>query len=170
MKINLKKYKDLEDMNNSKVVFIFQDKESNYCDSINKVFKCLKESGQFSGKKNEVCTLTKIKDNCVEKNVFIGLGEHKNFNVDLMRNASGKAMKEIIVQKIHSVDFYINEFKSELSFLVKAISESMVMSTYKFDKYISEKQIMDLESVNIVVEDECNISTLMKARWLARYR
>ncbi len=161
MKINLKSYKGIEFSHSSKVIMVFEDVEIISCDNIAHITKCLKEEKHFSGKKNEIYTLTNVENNGIVKSIFVGLGEYKHFNVDLIRNVSAKVMKEITAQKIVDVDFYINKLSENMDEIIKAITEAIVMSTYKFNKYKSDKESEVLEEVTLVVNDECDIKALM---------
>lgn len=161
MKIKLQRYKDVEGANISKVVMVFEDTETTSCDGLKEILRCIKEEKHFSGKKNEIYTLTNVENNRVVKSILIGLGEYKHLSIDLIRNVSAKVMKEITAQKITNVAMYIDQFTSNTPELIKAMTEAILMSAYRFDKYKSEKVSEVLKEVTLVVNNEADINVLM---------
>lgn len=160
MEINLKNHKDIQCTNRVKGIFIFENKESAFCGTLNKTIKCLKEAGQFSGKKNEVYTLTNIVDGSIEKTIFIGLGIEEKFNADIMRNSTAKLIKTAVEQKINSIDIHVNGIQGPINKLVESMAEAIVMSTYNFNKYKSDRKDSELSDVNIVFHEDHNLEEM----------
>ena len=159
MKILLKSYKDVL-CNNVKGIFVFEDKAEEFCSELNLTIKCLKDANQFYGKTGEIYTLTNVINGKVEKIIFAGLGETDKFNVDIMRNVTSKLIKEVISQKLSNIDIHINKAIDVSGKTIEVIAESSVMSTYKFDKYKSDREDILLNTVNIVLHDDKNIDLL----------
>lgn len=163
MKINLKNHKDIQCTNSVNGIFVFKNKCGVFCDGLNKTLQSLKEAVEFSGKKDEVYTLANITEGSMQKTIFIGLGDSDKFNVDIMRNNTAKLIKETISQKATSIDIHVNQIDSNMDKIVKAMVEAILMSTYKFDKYKSDRKDISLENVNIIFHEEQNIEDLEAA-------
>lgn len=159
MKILLKSYKDVL-CDNVKGIFVFEDKTEEFCSDLNLTLQYLKEASQFYGKTGEIYTLTNVVNGKVEKIIFAGLGKADKFNADIMRNVTSKLIKETIAQKLNNIDIHINKSIELSNKIIEVIAEASVMSTYKFDKYKSDREDVLLDNVNIVLHDDQNIDLL----------
>lgn len=106
------------------------------------LLKHLKEKEIFTGKANEIYVSS------FENAVFVGLGETKDFNLNLAREIFFSLSKELSNQKIKEIELEIPKFEGICNKkLANAIAEGMLQATYEFDKFLSDKK----EKIEITV-------------------
>ena len=133
------------------------------CDKLNNILSCLSENKEFIGKKGDTYTLTSVEDGSIQKTILVGLGEKAKCNVDNVRNNTSKLIKEVIKQKIKVLDLHVKSMDCCCNYeKVKAIAESIIMTTYNFDKYKSDKKEVLLEEVRIIFHEDQDFYPLAK--------
>lgn len=86
------------------------------------------------------------------KNILlIGLGKEEEFSIEKLREVSMEIAKKIKKSKNITISLPINR-TNELA-EVQAITEGLILGSYKFDKYKSEKEENLIETITICVEE-----------------
>ncbi|MBE6061380.1 MAG: leucyl aminopeptidase [Clostridium sulfidigenes] len=168
MNIKVENLKNVQSHNNSKGIFLFESymelQQGFPCDKLNNILSCLSESKEFTGKKGDTYTLTSVEDGSIQKTILVGLGEKAKCNVDNVRNNTSKLIKEVIKQKIKVLDLHVKSMDCCCNYeKVKAITESIIMTTYNFDKYKSDKKEVLLEEVRIIFHEDQDLAKLNEA-------
>lgn len=168
MNIKVENIEGIEPHNNCKGMFLFENSKEIQgdfpCDKLNTTIRCLNESGEFTSKKGEVFTVSNIVENSIFKTILVGLGQKGCCNVDDIRNNTSKLVKESIKQKIKAIDIHIKSIDCCSNFqVVKVITEAIIMTTYNFDKYKSDKKEVLLKDVRLVFHEDKDITALNEA-------
>jgi leucyl aminopeptidase len=168
MNIRVENFKNVQSDNNSRGIFLFE----NYmelqigfpCDKLNDILNCLSESKEFTGEKGDVYALTNVENGCIQKTILVGLGEKSKCNLDNVRNNTSKLIKEAIKQKIKILDLHVKSMDCCCNYeKVKAMTEAIIMTTYNFDKYKSDKKEIVLEDVRVIFHEEQDLIKLNEA-------
>ncbi len=116
------------------------------------MIKHLLEEEEFSGKYNEIQSFKLARKDNPKKVVLIGLGKKEELELEKIRKVSAKAIKEVMGLKAKDVDMY--PFSSynglSLSQITRAMTEGLVLGSYKFDKYIKDKKENSVKSAYII--------------------
>ncbi len=168
MNIKVGNIKDVELHSNSKGIFLFENSTeiqgSFPCEKLNTTILCLNESGEFTSKKGEIFTASSIEDNSIIKTILIGLGEKESCDVNNIRNNTSKLIKEAMKQKIGALDLHIKAIDYCSNYeIVKVITEAIIMTTYSFDKYKSDKKEVLLKDVRIILYENEELDVLNDA-------
>ena len=136
--------------NGTKVTFIFED-----IDYTNELLAYTKEKKLFSGKLNEVYCNLPFND---EKEILVGFGKKEDLLEDDIRKVFFKLGKELIRFKEQEVLLQLPKLDNiKTSSLVKAIVEGFLHSTYKFDKYKSDRKDYPEITINLITEEDSSL-------------
>lgn len=128
-------------------------KETKDVDMFKELFSFIKEREYFKGNKGEIYSDLSLNG---ENVVFVGLGEEKKVDTEVLRNAFFNVSNELEKYKIRSAKLTINKF-NDICFgsTIRAVVEGFLQAEYKFDKFLTDKKDKKyLKSVNIEVEEE----------------
>lgn len=143
--------------------YIFSDGSSllNSGIEVESSLKSLREDGEFTGKTYELSYINNIDKK--EKILFLGLGEKSQFNNEILRRANSKAIRFASDKNIKSLSIECNgEDKEDIYSGVKAIAESSILTSYKYDKYLSDKIDNSLEDIYINSMEDENLEKALK--------
>jgi leucyl aminopeptidase len=99
---------------------------------------------EFSGKEGESLLLY-TNDNKNPRLLLVGLGEEKNISLETIRRAAAVAAKKAKSLKVRSLTLHAISAKNYTTEEIAiAMSEAVLLSTYKFDKYISNGKNGDI--------------------------
>ncbi|SDZ14014.1 leucyl aminopeptidase [Proteiniborus ethanoligenes] len=131
---------------------------------VEEMVKHLISEEEFTGKYNEVQSFKLPKKDYPNKVILLGLGKGEELDLEKIRKASAKAMKEAIGLKAKSVDFYPVEIKEgySLSQASRAMTEGVLLGSYKFDKYIEDKKENPVKNIYFIGNDIDHIQDLSK--------
>jgi len=131
---------------------------------IQDMIKHLLKEGEFSGKYNELQSFKLIRKDNPKKIILLGLGKKEELDLEKVRRIFAKAIKEAINLKSKDVDVYpinsINELS--LSQITRAMTEGLVLGSYKFDKYIKDKKDNPVNNIYIVGANADEIADIDK--------
>lgn len=133
------------------LVFAIEDKEQVWpytqC-------KSLIEEVEFGGKFGEVFSwVYQEGDQQPRKIIVVGLGKEEELSLEKVRRGLGKGLKE--AEKARISNLTIAPFKTKklpLQDLVRAMAETALLSSYRFDRYLAEKKQPSLKNVQIGYE------------------
>ncbi len=94
-------------------------------------FNQLKKEGKFEGKLKTVYRLNVYDKKVLKEVILVGLGKKKATFRDTLF-AFGMGVKEAIKAKANNISIYLKDLDNE-EFLLKAASESCLLSSYKFE-------------------------------------
>lgn len=123
------------------IISLFEDNLELKTPEINKMIKHLEKSGKFSGKEGEVYTFTQEVEGNIEDIVLLGLGKEEDINLEKIKVNLSKAYKkmkelkndDIVVRMIDTDNLDVKE-------IAKAMTISLILSDYEFNKYKSDKK------------------------------
>ncbi|MEW6062218.1 MAG: leucyl aminopeptidase [Bacteroidota bacterium] len=139
------------------VFFIFQD-EKRFTATIKKLKTEFSDTPfdvaatkEFTGKEGE-SVLLYTNNKKFARLLLIGLGESEKFTVEKLRRATARAAKKGRALKIESVVFNApDDIKESSHEIAGAMSEALLLSLYKFDKYISDNENRSkIKSITII--------------------
>lgn len=116
------------------------------------MIKYLLSEEEFSGKYNEIQSFKLTRKENPKKVVLLGLGKKEELNLEKIRKIYAKAIKEVAGLKAKDVDVYplISNNELSLSQVTRAMTEGLILGSYKFDKYIKDKKENPVKSIYIV--------------------
>ncbi len=152
-------YKNSSD---TKIVPAF-DSEENLKDNslgkeINKIIDNLRKQDDFTGKLGQVQSFRLNRTENPNKIIVLGHGKREELSLDRIRKIIGKAIEEAEKLRVKSIEIALQGEKDagELTIEEKArvITETIILSKYKFDKYMSDAKQSTIKEINIVCDDE----------------
>jgi leucyl aminopeptidase len=128
---------------------------------LEKLIKRVKDNKEFKAEKNTTLTLTGLELNA-KKVILCGLGEEKELDLEVLRRALSGPIKSA-----NAKETTISLFNVRLSAedKIKAAAESIILSSYKFDKYISysrDNPKIELKKVTITSENATKYKSTVK--------
>lgn len=168
MKFNLFNLVDHKNYSSIKGLFCFkEDKEDQgkcLCKNLQKAIMALSKTETFTAKQGEIYVVNYMEELELNKTILVGLGEKEKFNIAAIRNSTGKLIKAALSEKAKSIDIYLVGVDKSLNYeMVKAIVEASLMTSYKFDKYKTDKDEVTLEEVNIVFNESIELNDIESA-------
>lgn len=114
--------------------------------------KFLINGEEFLGKFKKVQSFRLASKNNPQKVILLGLGKKEEIDLEKFRKAFAKAIKEANNLKANRVDIYPVENNEEFSQseITRAITEGIVLGSYKFDKYINDKKNNNISNVYFI--------------------
>lgn len=136
------------------LLFVAEDQMEEYawpCEGM----KHLCDAQGFTGKFGEVATIHVMPEGQTQtrRAIVAGLGKAEDLCLEKIRKALGKAFKEgekLKVESLTMVPWSLE--KLSLSDVIRSLTEAAILSTYRFDRYLSEKKERKLKSLQIGYE------------------
>ncbi len=117
----------------------------------NKVLEYVKEKELFTGKSGEIYSYLPFDG---EKQILVGLGKKEELNEDEVREVFFKVGKVLLTNKELEAQIELPNLESiNQKAFVKALVEGSLHSTYKFDKYKSDKKELPEIIINIITDE-----------------
>lgn len=116
------------------------------------IVKHLLNDEEFVGKYNEIQSLKLARKDNPKKVILLGLGNEGELDLEKIRKLFAKSIKEAIKLKAKSVDVF-SSIRGEgfsLSESTRAMTEGIILSGYKFDKYIKDKKDNPINKIYFV--------------------
>lgn len=125
-------------------------------------FKTLKLSERFTGSRGDIVTFTGPSGEAV---MVVGLGEKKSAKAEQLRKAIANAYKAFSAGKYSTVGLDALSFNcvNDKAKAAALIAESIDMTSYKFDKYLSAKSEESFKKVCVFVDDKKAKKSVEKA-------
>lgn len=123
------------------IISLFEDNLELKIPEINKMIKHLEKSGKFSGKEGEVYTFTQEVEGNIEDIVLLGLGKEEDIDLEKIKVNLSKAYKKM--KELKNDDIVVRMVETEnldVKEMAKAMTISLILSDYEFDKYKSDKK------------------------------
>ncbi|WP_352420231.1 leucyl aminopeptidase [Proteiniborus sp.] len=126
--------------------------------------KNLLSEEEFLGKYNEIQSFRLARKDNPKKVVLLGLGNKEELDLEKLRKVFAKAIKEAIEFKAKNIDIYpIRDNKQlSLSEITRAMTEGVILGSYKFDKYIKDKKENPINNIYLVGENADEIVDINK--------
>lgn len=159
MKISIKTIEDIKGSDNIRGILCFY----NYCDSIGVLkneslidtLKLMHDAKIFVGNKGEVDKFSYVDDGVLNHTILIGLGDKNKFDNTTLRMGIAKIIKTAVNQNLECIDIYLLDKELDYNYdMIKAISETIIMTPYVFDKYKSCKKVNRLREVGIIFNSD----------------
>jgi len=118
---------------------------------LDKIIKRVKDNKEFKGEKDQVVSLTGFDLNA-KKIILCGLGEEKKLDMEQIRRSLSNAIKPLNVKEF---TISLKGIKLPIKDKIKASVESVMLSSYKFDKYKSypkDNPKIELKKVSILID------------------
>jgi leucyl aminopeptidase len=163
---DIKSYKNEAE---TKFITIFEDSKLDNSDlgldsKILSKINFILESKVFTGKNGEFEIINLFRAQCPKNIILVGVGKKEDFTLADLRNNIAKSVKESLKIKTKSIDLNIENLLSlmDLSATIRTISEAVVMSDYKFDKYKQDRKFSSLEDFHIIYKQEDELNQINK--------
>ena len=139
------------------------ENQDDLCACTKEFYEYANKNMDFCGKLNEIGflqTFGKIKP----KNVaFVGLGKKEEYDLNKLRVAISKACQKINdMKKISKIAIALKKLPDEPNLAAQIVTEGVLIGTYKFDKYKTEKK--DKISELILISNEEVMPAVEKAK------
>lgn len=126
----------------------------------------LVKSGDISAKKKAVSKIYTFGKIGAKRLIAVGLGKEKEYSFEILREALGKAFKEVNSSRIQEAAVCLDTFTNEnvgLLDAAHAVSEAFALATYKFAGYKQKSNEPEKEIESIVVYSELTEEDDVKA-------
>lgn len=135
---------------NIDIILVFEN--DNFTEKDNDYYCFIKEKELFTGKIQEVYSHISPSNNGT---IFLGIGKREDLSLETLRKSFFSLGKEIIKQKICSINLNIPKFDNlNYKDTVVSIVEGILQSEYSFEKYLSKKKLSPcLKDVFLSVPD-----------------
>jgi len=127
-----------EDRNWIKRMQDYYGKGSSLFNASNALF----ESGDMTGKKEELHTLYPAKGEAQAKRIFlVGLGTNDKLTLEQVRRAAARMIRRAEQTKSKSVALYLPDVKGrDAAEVASAVTEGVLLGLYKFDKFMKKDE------------------------------
>ncbi len=127
------------------------------------------QSKEFEGKAGTAATL-RLPGQTHHNLVLAGMGKEEDFTAEKARRNLAAAIREVVKLKAEDLDICFDCFggKVPAADLGLAIAETALLTSYKFDTYISEKKPWQLDSICLVGADAEVADSLEQGQLLAQ--
>jgi leucyl aminopeptidase len=110
--------------------------------------------GDFSGGEGETALLY-LPDSLAPRLLLVGLGERSSFTLDTLRRVSATVAKRARTLKLDEAAFALPvPHGSETREAAKAAAEGAVLGLYRFDRYKTDEENRELETLTLISDDE----------------
>ncbi len=154
---------------------LFKQQIRNLTTAVKGIANQINTSG-FAGKETE--TLLLYSEAVSAKHLLlVGLGLSEKLSLERLRRSSARAAKEARSHKAQSLALMVPHAESVRTLssnddswqsIGLALGEGAILSSYKFDKYISKKKVSRLKQVSLVSDDARRIGSISKGIQLAQ--
>ena len=115
---------------------------------IEEMLKYVITENEFKGKLKEVQSIRLPRLENPKKIVLVGMGKKEELDLEKLRRAYSKAIKEVAAIKATTADIYSVTISDDaLADSVRAITEGVLLGSYKFDKYIKNSKDNPIKSI-----------------------
>lgn len=123
------------------IISLFEDNLELKTPEINNMISHLKKNDKFSGKEGEIYTFTQEIEGNIEDIVLLGLGKEKDITLEAIKVNLSKAYRKMKELKNNNLVVRMIETKNlDIKEIAKAMTISLMLSDYEFDKYKSDKK------------------------------
>ena len=119
--------------------------------------------GETTGKKGEITLIHTLDKIVPDRVVVVGLGKQSNFTCDVVREVSAKVCRFLRskgIQDISTIAHGAGIGGMDPSESAQAITEGALLGLYRFSKYKTDNQTIDINQLSIVESDQSKISDL----------
>ena len=112
---------------------------------------------EFKGGKDDQVIFYNLPEVKAERVIFIGLGKFEEIDMETLRAAAGKAIKELIKKKLSNVLIAVplaQKINMETTTLLEAMLEGAYLGNHVFEKYKKEKKHTPVKKINFLVTPE----------------
>lgn len=116
-----------------------------------------KKITEFKGGKDDDIIFYNLPEVKAERVIFIGLGKFEKIDIETLRAATGRAVKELIKKKLSNVLIAVPSAKKinmEMTSLLEAMLEGAYLGNHIFDKYKKEKKHIPVKKINFLVKPD----------------
>lgn len=149
------------------VISLFEDDVKNNFkvlnNFLNEEIKQILKEHDFKAKKLQCLYLQPLKLEQFNNLFIIGLGERKNFNLEILRKSAGKSAKEIKKLNKEIILFDIEHLDLDTSEnLVTATTEGFILGLYTFNRYKTKKENKEIKNIYIKVNEKENLNKVLQ--------
>ena len=134
-------------------------------DLVSRVVREVIEKGEFKGTFGEIRGLHWVDEAQAHKVILAGLGRREDFTLEKLRRVTAKALKE--AERLQAEELTIlPSFPQEVSLAhsVRALVEAAVLTSYRFDRYLTEKKEPYLKDLRISYDSSQEAEVLQGLR------
>ncbi len=133
------------------LLFVAEDTAEQY-NWPNQTVKALCDAQGFSGKFGETAFCVYVEEGAEQPRKIIasGLGKCGELSLERLRKTCGKALKEADKRKVETISMVPWELPElPVADAIRAVTEVALLSSYRFDRYLSEKKEASVKSLQI---------------------
>lgn len=150
---------------NTEVFFVFNN-DNILCKSVSNItnlnLQYLNKSGEFKKGLYSIAQITDYKND--KKMIFLRLGNETELNSEIIRRAAYHLIKYCESNTIRAISINLEDDNKKLGEYIKALSESAILSSYRYTEYLTNKEKNYLEEIIINTEQSDEIqNSLMEA-------
>lgn len=123
--------------------------------SLYKASNALLESGDMTGKKDEVHVLYPEGEAQAKRVFLVGLGPNDKLTLEQVRRSAARLAKRAEQCRVRSIATYLPEVKGhDMAAVAAAVTEGLLLGTYKFDKFFKKDDPgVSLSTVTILTQN-----------------
>ena len=121
--------------------------------ALNAVVKTAKRLKEFSGKKDQVLTLYDPAGIKVKRVMLVGLGKHKEVDLETLRSMAGNTVKSCIKNELENLWFALPDAKKinlDMQSTLQALQEGAFLGNHVFNKFKGEKKNKILKKIHFI--------------------
>lgn len=123
------------------IISLFEDNLELNIPKIDNMIRHLKKNDKFSGKDGEIYTFTQEIEGSIEDVVLLGLGKEKDVTLESIKVNLSKAYRKMKELKNNDITVKMIETENlDANEIAKAMTISLMLSDYEFNKYKSDKK------------------------------
>ncbi|CUQ22967.1 leucyl aminopeptidase [Clostridium baratii] len=135
--VNAKRWSEVQGV----IISLFEENLELKTPEINTMIKHLKETDKFSGKEGEIYSFTMDIEGNIEDIILLGLGKENDITLEKIKVNLSKAYKKMKELKNDDIVVrMVNTNNLDTCEIAKAMTISLMLSDYEFDKYKTDKK------------------------------
>lgn len=169
MKINVYERGAYENYSDIKLIGFFKDEDTSLRDleeEIKKVIRVVIEEDEFKADYGKLQGLRLNRKNFPNKLLLMGYGKREDLDSEKIRKLIVRTIKEAERLKAKSIEIRLikDDFRYlSLEDVARIITETLILSQTRIDKYISKTEKPSIKEVNLICNDE-DLETVTKGR------
>lgn len=150
------------DLQEDFLIFVCEDEFTEY-NWPNATIGQLIQAQSFSGKFGETASVVYLEEGqkSPRKAVVAGLGKNQELNLEKVRKALGKALKE--AEKLKAQGLTVLPWTLDVlsvADVARAVTETSIIASYNFDRYLQEKKERNLKSLQVCYHSEQEVEVI----------
>jgi leucyl aminopeptidase len=138
------------------IVPVFEQKPRTGFATLDKLIDNILDLKEFSGSDGQMVTLYHRRETAAERLVFVGLGKPGEVNVEKVRNAAGRLVKQAMQMKLSTIAFWMPTGpvdSLDSGRFLEGLLEGAFLANHVFAAYKQEAETRPLEKIQVLVPE-----------------